>query len=97
MVDEKLMTHQLPRVSEECEASLRAQFPDLATVVIPNGLSGREAVLDWLAGVVSEYGEARPVARLDPVDHTPIDPLTEARIVAPNAVHIPVELPGEEV
>src|SRR5690242_17492626 len=85
MTGEELFTHQLPRASRECEGNLRAQFPDLAAVAvpdfdIPDGASKDEAmavVMGWLDGVVAEHGETREVRPLPEADHTSIDPIDE--------------------
>lgn len=78
MSGDDLYTHQLPRVARECEPSLRAQHPDLDEVVVPKDLRGEKPVQDWLAGVIAEYGETRPVLTLNPEDHVTIDPTEEA-------------------
>jgi hypothetical protein len=94
MTGDVLMTHQLPRALLECQPSLRQQHPDLARVAAPEGLDSEAAVLAWLAEQVAIYGETRPVVPLAPADHTYIDPLTELRMMRPDAEVIVVEVPG---
>ncbi len=86
MTGESLMTHQLPRASRECEGPLLAQHPDLAAVVVPEDFGGsKERVMSWLAEQVAIFGEYREVAPLAAGDHTRIDPLTELRMMHPDA------------
>jgi len=89
MTDETPMTHQLPRLTEECAPSLRAQFPDLAAIAVPDGINSEATLRAWLASLEPQYGTMRAVGRLDPVDHTPIDPITEFRMLRPDALIIP--------
>lgn len=96
MTGESLMTHQLPRASRECEDNLKAQHPDLAEVVFPEGEHTKETVLAWLAGVVEQFGETREVAPLPEGDHTRIDPITELKMMRPDAEIIAVEIPRED-
>lgn len=84
MVSEDLMTHQLPRVSDECAPDLRRQHPDLAAVVVPEDVRDEASVMSWLSAQVSAFGETRPVAKLAPEDHTPIGPITELRLKRPD-------------
>lgn len=91
MTDSSSMTHQLPRLARECGPSLRSQFPDLAAVEVPDDLEGEQPVMSWLAKQAAQYGETREVARLDPADHTYIDPITEIRMVAPHLTIIGVQ------
>jgi len=83
LVDENLMTHQLPRVSRECEGFLIEQFPELPTEA-PT-LTSKDEVFAWLDVMVAEHGETREVPRMPRVDHTPIDPLMEIRLLRPDA------------
>lgn len=95
MTGESLMTHQLPRASRECEDNLKAQHPDIATIVFPATVEHtEEAVAAWLNEQVALHGETREVAPLPAEDHTPIDPLTELRMMRPDATIIEVNLPG---
>lgn len=85
MTGESLMTHQLPRASRECEDNLKAQHPDLAAVVYPEGLKGEGPVKAWVAEQVAVFGETREVAPLPVEDHTQIDPITELHMIRPDA------------
>lgn len=91
MTGESLFTHQLPRAMGECAPSLKAQHPDLAAVVVPDGLGSEAAVLDWLAQQVATFGESRVVEPLAPDDHTSIDPLAEFQMMRPGTPVIVVE------
>lgn len=105
MVGEDLMTHQLPRVSRECEPALREQHPDLMAVTIPDfdfppGATKDERaaiVLGWLAEVVAEYGETREVEPLSKGDHTVIDPIAELKMIRPDVPIITVDVSTGEV
>lgn len=78
MVNESLMTHQLPRVSDECEPFLRERFPDLAAIDVASATIASEAELvTWLASLEAEHGTHRDVPRLAVGDHTQIDPILE--------------------
>lgn len=91
MTGESLMTHQLPRASRECEDTLRRAFPDLAEIQVPDGLNSEGKVRTFLASLTSKYGTHRDVPRLDPLDHTHIDPIEELVLANPNATVIVVE------
>lgn len=95
MSGEDLMTHQLSRVSRECEGPLREQFPDLAAIEVPGWVNSEETLTTWLAEVTATHGTTREVAPLADGDHTYIDPITEMHKVAPNAEIITVEMPGD--
>jgi hypothetical protein len=95
MTGDQLWTHQLPRASRECEPSLREQHPDLAAVVFPDGLEGEQPVMAWLAEQVAMFGATRPVRKLAAVDHTPIDPITEIKMMRPDAEVIVIDLDKE--
>jgi hypothetical protein len=97
MTGDNLMTHQLPRASEECQGPLLAQHPDLAAIVPPDdfGTDPKAGVEAWLAEQVAVYGETREVAPLAADEHTYIDPFTEMRKVAPQAEVITVVVPDE--
>jgi hypothetical protein len=90
MTGEALMTHQLPRASRECEDNLRAQHPDLAAITVPDWTTIRRdqaetIVFGWVAEQVDRFGETREVTPLPPEDHTPIDPITELKMMRPDA------------
>lgn len=95
MTGENLMTHQLPRVSEECEGPLREQHPDLAQVEVPETVNSEESLLFWLAEQTAVYGVTRPVRPLRAEDHTHINPLTEIAMMRPDLPVIAVELPHD--
>ncbi len=96
MTGEDLFTHQLPRASRECQGPLLAQHPDLAAVTVPEDFGeSREAVERWLADQVAVYGETREVEPLAADEHTRIDPLTEMRMMKPDA-EIVVVVPPEQ-
>jgi hypothetical protein len=90
LAGEPLWTHQLPRACREAEPILRERYPDLAAIVMPDDFTGEAAVLAWLAQQVTIHGETRPVVPLDAADHTSIDPITELRMMRPDAEIIPV-------
>jgi hypothetical protein len=100
MTGDNLSTLQLPRAVDECRGPLLAQHPDLAAITVPEEFgdgsegSARRAVDAWLAEQVAVYGETREVEPLHP-DHTHIDPLTEMRMIKPDAEIIVVEVPPE--
>lgn len=93
MTGDNLFTHQLIRASRECEEPLLAQHPDLRDVEVPDDLDGKEAVEAWLAAQIAAYGETREVAPLGDGDHTRIDPITELRMLKPDAEIIGVRMP----
>lgn len=93
MSGESLHQHQLPRVAEECQPALRAQHPELAAIVVPDGLQGKDACLAWLDTQAAQYGAMHPVVPLASEDHTRIDPIAEFRTMAPNVPILPVVLP----
>jgi len=92
MSGEALMTHQLPRVQDECRPFLCDQHPDLAAVEIPAVLEGEGPVLAWLAEQVTIYGETRAVTPLAPSDHTSIDPIAEIKMMRPDLPIIEIGL-----
>lgn len=89
LAGESVMTHQLPRISREAKQPLSDAFPDLAGIVVPDDLEGAEDVHTWLAAIVAEHGETRLVEPLG-INHTPIDPITEIRMIRPDAEIITV-------
>ena len=64
MTGESLFTHSLPRAARACEPVLLEQFPELTEIEVPTGMSGREEVDAWLAGIVEAHGATRQVAPL---------------------------------
>lgn len=94
MVDENLMTHQLPRVSRECEGFLRELFPDLDAIDTDAIQVTNEAeCLTWLASIEPAVGTHRDVPRLPRADHTQIDPIAEIKMLRPDVAIIHL---GEE-
>ncbi|MFI7131592.1 hypothetical protein ACIBQ1_38360 [Nonomuraea sp. NPDC050153] len=91
MTGDNLFTHQLPRAAEECTPSLLAQHPDLAEVDVPKSFEDEATYEAWMTEQVALYGEIRPVAPLEAVDHTRIDPVDEARMRRPDATIIEIE------
>jgi len=74
MTGDNLYTHQLPRVSSECEPALLKQHPKLAewvNDVTPENFRAR------LADAVAQFGETLPVEPLAAGEHEVIDPMSE--------------------
>lgn len=92
MTGDNLMTHQLPRASDECRPYLLAQFPELADVVVPE-FPDEAAVWRWLDGQVTQRGAYFTVQPLASGCHTVIDPLAELAMNYPHLQVIPVEVP----
>src|SRR5260370_296144 len=84
MTGESLMTHQLPRASEECKDPILIQHPGLADVTVPDGLDSYEKVAEWLAPLEARYGSTVALAPLADDDHIFIDPITELRMMRPD-------------
>lgn len=82
MSGESLMTHQLVRVSRECEPSLRRQHPALLSETIPT-ITSRDEAEAWLRTLYPTYGETVLVDALEPQDHTRIDPIAEIKMIRP--------------
>lgn len=95
MTGSEPMTHQLPRLSRECELSLRAQHPDLVAEPIAPGINSMESALAFLETLYPKYGEYVAVTRIDPVDHTDIDPIVELKMMRPDAQIIVARLGSE--
>jgi hypothetical protein len=93
MTGDNLFTHQLPRGMDECAPSLRAQFPDLADVEVPDDFGGYDGVRAWVEQQAIIHGDTREVAPLAAAEHTHIDPVTEMRKVAPHAEIVTIEVP----
>ena len=77
MTGDDLTTIALPRAAEECAPYLLEQHPDLASVEVPETLSGMNQVKSWLGGVALQYGETRPVAPLPAAAHESLNPFEE--------------------
>lgn len=80
---EGLMTHQLPRVSRECEPYLREQFPELTSEEVPDTINSRETADAYLTTLYPRHGERVSVARIPDVAHTAIDPISELQMHHP--------------
>ena len=93
MTGDNLMTHQLPRASRECEGPLLTQHPDLRDVEVPDDFGGQEGVDRWLAEQVTRFGRTREVAPLAGGKHARIDPITELRMMRPDAEIIAIMVP----
>lgn len=102
MTSDTLLTHQLPRASDECTPLLRATFPDLATLEVPVwsdmedwdrvDVDGKKWIIgDWIAGIPGD--SVRQVPRLPAGDHTLIDPVSELRMMKPD---LPIVVIGPE-
>jgi hypothetical protein len=89
------MTHQLPRLSRECEPSLRAQFPELTDEAMPP-ISSWEDADAWLQTLYPKYGDMVAVAPLAAVDHTDIDPIAEINLMRPGLPIIAIAAKGSE-
>lgn len=77
MTGQDLMTHQLPRVADECKPHLLAQHPRLVNVEPPNFTAEAE-VWTWLSKMERTHGTTLPVAPLPPGAHEVRNPLVEA-------------------
>jgi hypothetical protein len=89
--EEGLMTHQLPRVSRECEPYLIAQFPELTAEDVPTDYpDGMDDVMAYLATLYPKYGERVAVARIPREAHTEVDPIAELKMLRPDAPIIAV-------
>lgn len=87
--DDGIMTHQLPRVSRECQPFLREQFPDLAAIEYDGSVHDEETLKAYLDRLEPTYGTHRDVPRLPVQYHTDIDPLTELQMMRPNLdIHV---------
>jgi len=91
--EDGLMTHQLPRVSRECEPYLIQQFPELTSEVVPSEFpNGWDDVAAFLATLYPKYGEFVQVAPIPEGDHTAIDPISEIKMMRPDLPIIGVEI-----
>lgn len=95
MTGEPLMTHQLPRASEESEEALRTQHPWLRDVKVPEGTDTWEKVDAFLEPLLSS-GATVAVAPLDKSDHTSIDPITELHMMRPDMPIVGVVVDDDE-
>lgn len=78
MTGESLYTHQLPRAMRECAPSLRAQYPLLADVELPENpadltnIDKRHAWLTEQAKRLGSHMAIAPLPKRDPQYDTPI-------------------------
>lgn len=93
MTGDNLMTHQLPRASREAEPLLRATFPDLTSVDVPDTINSRETADAFLESLYPRFGEYVEVPKLPADDHTTVDPISELKMMRPDAPIIVVD-PG---
>lgn len=86
MSGESNMTHQLPRVCEECRPVILRQHPELTDVRVPDWPDPvtAEVVFAWLTEVEAEYGAMVALDPMDAIDHTSIGPLTELAMMRPD-------------
>lgn len=91
MTGDTLMTHQLPRASDEAAPEILRQHPDLADVVVPDGLNTFALVAAWLGA--QKLGAARELTPMNPADHTVIHPIAELKMCAPHLDIVTVVLP----
>lgn len=89
MTGGEVMTHQLRRAVDGCKRPLLDQHPDLAAIVIPDGLHGDQWT-GWLTDMCGRYGETRPVARLTPGVHEQLNPINELQAMAPRGSQLAV-------
>jgi hypothetical protein len=96
MAGEALWTHQLPRVSRECEAPLLAQFPQFAEIEVPD-FPDPAHYGDWVDDLAQRLGAWFEVAPLTGGEHTSIGPITEFGQVAPGKPVVVAALEATEV
>lgn len=77
MTGDDLTTIALPRAAEECAPHILEQHPDLANVEVPDDLHDMRGVVDWLGGIMLQYGETRPVSPLPASAHESLNPFEE--------------------
>lgn len=85
MTDSEPYTHQLPRLMMECEPELRRQHPELSAVEVPDDLDSYDAIGEFLVPLYREFGAYVEVQPLSPEDHTSIDPISELKMLRPDA------------
>jgi hypothetical protein len=83
MTNDYLLTHQLPRASDECRPHLFAQHRWLADINIPNWTHPtlHPTVLKWLEEIEAIHGRTVIVEPLAPSDHTVIHPMAELKMM----------------
>ncbi len=75
MTGERVFTHQIPRVSDECRQVLIALHPQLATADVEDVTPENHA--ERIARWVQQFGETLPVRKLTEDEHERIDPESE--------------------
>jgi hypothetical protein len=95
MTGDNLFTHQLPRAMDECKPFLLAQHPELADVTVAD-VHGRDEVYAWLDKQEAKFGALIDVEPVPTEDHTYIDPISELRMMRPDAEIISVVAGGED-
>ena len=94
MSDDELMTHQLPRVSEEAKPFLLASHPELASVEVPE-ITSQESLEDFLATLYPTLGEHLAVHRMPADAHERKNALVEmAEMMRPDQEILVVEVQG---
>jgi hypothetical protein len=92
MLDDTLMTHQLPAASRACEAALTEQHPWLAiTLRPPQG--DMPALKAWCAQIVAEHGDTLPIASIGNPDWKRGNALNDLVDIAGDRPIIAVETP----
>ncbi len=93
MAGEPVFTHALPRVSGEARPSILRQHPRLAEIIVPyfGENPTRDDVYGWFTEQEALYGIELPLTPLRPEDHTSIDPISELRMMKPDAEIIVVD------
>lgn len=77
MTGDSLMTHQLPRASDDCKPSLLEQFPELSNITVPE-LENKEECLEYLDWMARDLGNEFKVEPLkESTYHDPILELQE--------------------
>jgi hypothetical protein len=83
MTGDELFTHQLPRACEVCMPGLVEQFPDLASVQVPEFTGdGKTAVQNFVQELGGIYGDSFQVAPVAGWEHK--NPLTELAEMMPD-------------
>lgn len=98
MTGDNLFTHQLPRAADECRPAILAQHPWLADIHPPEWDHDGDIkvqVFGWLDEMEAAHGPTVLLTPLADVDHTRIDPITELRMIRPDAEIIVVQTDGE--
>lgn len=80
---EKHMTHQLPRAVGVVKPWLLRQHPWLADINVPAGLSGKEAVMSWLATATQTVGSFHTVEAMPFGMYVGREPIAEFREMNP--------------